>query len=1082
MIISMSILRYTSLICGLLLLGMARHASAFERPAAQIINDGWQLCLSEPLTDVVRDRRARPDWPYLSPELHDLVSPGDNRQAPDKGWLPAKTGVAWEEYGGADYNEAGWYLKVIDIPEDYRDVPDTRLWLEFDAVSTAAAVWCNGHYLGGHVGDYARWRVELTEFLTEDPSCEVLVYVDELPFHTTQGFLSMIAPHHGGIWQDVRLYTTGPASIVTDSLHIETDNTVVTIYVSFDLDTRIPMDELVPQVWMNSIKSGTNIFDNELAILDLEIEEGTATFRLQSGSTPLRWSPENPQLYSLYIELHTRIEQSAIQPRQDAIRQTMAFRDIEMDGNLVLLNGQPIRIRSALQWGYYPGLFGPVPTPEQVREEFAYIKSLGFNAETVCLVNMPDYFYDIADEMGILIWQEYPSWHALFSAGEERTLTRQFGDFVRRDRHHPSIIMRSLSVEAGVEDWDVMARLHGMVKSMTREPVQDNNSWFSHSRPEYTDWYGEDNYFNNFQWKKHLQERLPVQLRDYPAKPYIIGESLLCNTWVDADALDPVSGLWLSHDIHTDRDNSPGNYLGNDDGTAWPWWFPSCFDSVLDTNLRLREFYRDRLPADQDIVNDYLLPQSTRAAMNMRRFQIETLDAQSYVGGYTLNVVRDMPLIRAGLLDDLGRPRWAAEDWDWHGWVPNPSLGVPDQPGTRVQSDRPEYVYVPEPEDLQGMLKGPFLVMQEGYLDLQDMLGGIADARFMDEEAIVSAADPATAPVVVTSVLTHRLVDYISGGGRVILLCSKMPGALNAQPHFFWRDALFVPPVGPFANVFDNTATANQIVDWQGYELNRSKGDVIPVDTLGIRDDVDPLIRLFDTHDLSEVVTNDQIWGTRIGEGTLIASALDHSSPTAQWLLLYLMNFLDLKSQNLSFEDEPLLALTIADPNWPLTSLSQAAAHALAVSRANGIMDLTPGWQFSLDEAQQGETLGWQAAGFDDSAWAAIDAGKGWESAGYSYNGQAWYRKAIEIPADWEGSKVRLVAEGIDDAYTVWINGVEIATHGSFTEHELTVWLQQTVTDITDALNYGEENTLALQVMDITGQGGIWRPIYLAVE
>src|SRR5690606_21973786 len=126
--------------------------------------------------------------------------------------IPAETGRAWEHYGGPGYNQAGWYLNVIDIPQEFKSVGGGRLWLEFDAVATAAAVWCNGHYLGGHVGDYARWRVELTEYLTEDPSFEILVYVDELPFHTTQGFLSMIAPHHGGIWQDVRMYVTGPAS------------------------------------------------------------------------------------------------------------------------------------------------------------------------------------------------------------------------------------------------------------------------------------------------------------------------------------------------------------------------------------------------------------------------------------------------------------------------------------------------------------------------------------------------------------------------------------------------------------------------------------------------------------------------------------------------------------------------------------------------------------------------------------------------------------------------------------------------------------------------------------------------------
>ena len=177
-----------------------------------------------------------------------------------------------------------------------------------------------------------------------------------------------------------------------------------------------------------------------------------------------------------------------------------------------------------------------------------------------------------------------------------------------------------------------------------------------------------------------------------------------------------------------------------------------------------------------------------------------------------------------------------------------------------------------------------------------------------------------------------------------------------------------------------------------------------------------------------------------------------------------------------------LMSAGETDDRFPMSTISLEKLRELAVARANGILPLDEGWQFALDPEQQGEALGFQLPGFDDSKWDTVRTGVSWEALGYSYNGMGWYRKRLDIPADWAGGKVRLIAEGIDDAYTVWVNGQQVQTHGSFTVHEETVWLVQTVTDLTGYLVPGKENTIALQVVDITGQGGIYKPLYLAVE
>lgn len=1148
-------------------------ALAYERPGAVSLGGEWEFCPVAPMIDIVPDRYVRPDFPQLSPSWDEVIDPQAAPPA-DAQWMDVTVPMAWENYLGAGYNEAGWYRKTIRIPEKWqrekaqKELGGRRYWLEFDAVATAAGVWVNGEFAGGHVGDYSRWRVEITDVVgvghrptlsgdlmtnqipaqggsmtrpygdagNGSHTIELLVYVDELPGHITQGFLSMIAPHHGGIGQDVRMYCSGAVSIVPDGVSITHDfeSATTTIQAELDIPAGFQTDMLM-FVFIDE-SSGATVTNYSTPGLELDHETGLLSYSLEhSDFNP--WTPDQPTMRKFEVQVmgpgmgpwdaELRANIGA-----DVVRLTTAFRDIRMEGSQVLLNGTPIRIRSVLNWGYYPGVYGPAPAPETVREEFAYIKSLGFNAETVCLINMPDYFYDIADEMGVLIWQEYPTWHNDFDAKHLATYRREFPAYLRRDRNHPSIIMRSLSVEAGVADWEVIDELYALAKEMTNTPVQDNNSWFSHSRPEYTDWYGEDNYFNNAQWARHLLERLPKQLDEYPEKPYIIGESILFNTWPDIDALEEFLGYPVGQAAvpaispvgrtavsAIDSESQarcpappPGSerlpaYLGGP--SDYPWWFPSCYESVKEINAKLRERYNPGLPHGKDIVNDYLIPQSTKYALESRRFQIEMLDSDPRYAGYTVNCVRDMPLIRAGLLDSLDRPRWTPGQWAWHSEKPEP--GGRDSAATKLGDMLADW----DPGWEGKMIRDvPVLGMRDGYLDLEPIVGPWNVRWIKDWELDETRGVPLPteySQVVVTSVLTHKLVDYIEQGGVVILLTSKWPGGLGSYHHYFWRDSIFVPPVGPWlyadkahltldtelplrAYPFESSIyfnACNEIISLQPYSLNYESTNVIPVNALGIGDSVDPLIRLYDTHDLSRAVAFDQIFATKVGEGLFIASSLDHSTNAGKYVLGMLARWSKrwLRDESywellhtLHFASEGTETWPPKVREFPQTSVSVEKLHELAVSRPNGIMPLDEGWAFSLDEAQVGASEGWMLPGYDVSAWDTLRAGTGWESQGYSYDGMAWYIRELDVPENWAGGKLRLVAEGIDDAYTVWVNGVAVATHGSFTVHEETVWLQQTVTDLTGYLIPGEMNTLALQVVDIVGQGGIWRPIYLAVD
>jgi hypothetical protein len=558
----------------------------------------------------------------------------------------------------------------------------------------------------------------------------------------------------------------------------------------------------------------------------------------------------------------------------------------------------------------------------------------------------------------------------------------------------------------------------------------------------------------------------------------------VCNPWPDIDALKGVlAGEPLADGlIGTDGPDTIRN------GEDYPWWFPSCYESCIAVEEQLRSYYNERLDGGADIVYDYLLPQSMYHSVQYRRFQFELLHADPRYRGYTTNVVRDIPFLRGGLLTYTGEPRYPREWWDWHGDHMQPQVTaaeVAERPAGQPLAERvPELLYF-KPE-WSGLIdrETPLYYLESGYQELAELVAEWPMAEPLPHSAVagLDPTDPHGRSVVLTSVLTYDLVDYIERGGAVVLFASKWPGGLGSYPVHHWRSAAFFPPVGPWAQQLPQDmaaspgGTAAQLaLDLHQFDLTVEHTSQVAVGDLGLIEYVDPLVRLFDTHDLREVKQRDQLFMSRVGDGLLAVTCLNHATAGGQWVL----------GEVVAWADE-FAAMGGADAAggemFPWARMPLEKARELATARPNAIILLDDPWRFRLDEAQAGEAAGWMNPDFAVDDWDWINVASSWESEGYSYDGMAWYRTEVDIPAEWDGARVKLIAEGIDDAYVVWVNGEAVAKHGSFTVHEETVWQLQTESDISDYIIPGENNTLVLQVVDITGGGGVWKPLYLAVE
>jgi beta-galactosidase/beta-glucuronidase len=126
-------------------------------------------------------------------------------KAPAEQWKQVSVPSSFQSHEGIEFQGVGWYKQQVDaiaLP------PGKRLLLHFQAAATEAEVWWDGQRVGSHLGGWTPFRFDITELVRsgkDQTPHELRVRLDEKVGHNTQGFLPVIAPHFGGLWQSVQL-------------------------------------------------------------------------------------------------------------------------------------------------------------------------------------------------------------------------------------------------------------------------------------------------------------------------------------------------------------------------------------------------------------------------------------------------------------------------------------------------------------------------------------------------------------------------------------------------------------------------------------------------------------------------------------------------------------------------------------------------------------------------------------------------------------------------------------------------------------------------------------------------------------
>lgn len=530
---------------------------------------------------------------------------------------------AWELTLGPTFDGACWYRTRFASPT----VPKGhRVWLRFEAVATHAKIWLNSQEVGGHSGDWTPFEFDVTDQLCVTDNLLIL-RVQEDAGHVTRGFTCTAMPHAGGIWQDVCL-DIRPEKRMFEPVCISSDFAEKRVTVAVE----------------SNAPEGSTV---QVSILPLNNEDPieTAASTVSGGKCSIvlsadklePWGIGRPNLYLARVRL---LDDGQL---LDEVTERFGFREVTTEGRRILLNGEPIYPRGWLTWGVYPEHIAPAPTPEEVRGEFINLFDQGFNMAKNCLWLPPRHYYDVADEMGALIWLEYPTWATVRQWSP--AMYPEMDELFIRDRNHPCIIIRSLTCEApmfGPEPFDSALYKHLYNSAHALIPgglIMDNSGFFAHwverQKEMYTDAYSDHPYMDCQNFNAHL-DNLTGILSGIPPKPLITGESMDCDTWRSSADFRAKYGDTLPWWLEWEDDKKPAHLCGTDVPTQ------EARERQSEAEIG-REFVRD------------MTALSYRHQLAHLKYQVEEYRKRTEFTGYTLIGVRDSTGNTPGFHDDLGR-------------------------------------------------------------------------------------------------------------------------------------------------------------------------------------------------------------------------------------------------------------------------------------------------------------------------------------------------------------------------------------------------------------------------------------------
>lgn len=345
----------------------------------------------------------------------------------------------------ADQDEViAWYERTFTVPPSWGG---ELVQVTFGAVGYETMVWLNGVLLRTvegeevHTGEYTSFSYELPAELRQPVDRLTVRIRDTLDAEIPRGKQASRIYKRGGIWYQTY---SGPARSVWLEVvernrlrsHLTVESQVESRVVTLGVTARVyDAGQYTLRVNLRPVREDTVLAERAWPLpLDTGVHHQRVALTLPTAEL---WAPGHPALYRMTAQL---IAPDGVVSQ---IAARVGLRRIEARGTDIYLNNQRI---------YLDGiLYQPIGVSwEQIKQHLRAMSALGCNLVRIHISGIDPRMYDLADELGMLLWVEVPSPHAS-SARSRRNHWAELVRMLRVIGAHPSVVILSLYNE----DWGI---------------------------------------------------------------------------------------------------------------------------------------------------------------------------------------------------------------------------------------------------------------------------------------------------------------------------------------------------------------------------------------------------------------------------------------------------------------------------------------------------------------------------------------------------------------------------------------------------------------------------------------------------